>query len=797
MNDFRYAIRQLASQPGFTAVAVLTLALGIGASTAMFTLVNSVLLRPLAYADPDRLVMVWERSPNDPERDNFVSPANLSAWREQARSFEALAAMMDRPRNLTGGGEPEELTARLSSANYFDVLGVGAAYGRTYTAADEGENVAVLGHRLWQRRYGGDPGIIGRAITVNGEPLTVVGVMPPDFNAVGTESPELWRPIELSPEARGRWVRVVGRLRPGVSAEQARAEMRAIAERLAIEFPAFNAKWSADVVPLHEQETGDVRPALLILFGAVGLLLLIACANLANLLLGRAAARRKEMAVRLSLGGTRWRLVRQTFTEALVLAVLAGGVGLLLATWGLDLLVRLLPSELALPRLHEVGPDARVVAFAVGVALMTAALFGGAPALAGSAIDLGAALREAMRGSTGGHNRLRRALVVTEVALAVVLLAGAGLLARSLRNLLDTETGMRTEHVLTMRVSLMDKYYDEDDENMRRFVRDLLPRLEALPGARAVGAIGSVPLSGSKWSAGYTVVGRPAPPPGEEPGADIRVVAGDYHRAMSIPLLRGRTFDARDHQQAPRAFVINEALAEEQFPGADPLGERLSTPWWGETLEGEVVGVVGNVRESGLNREPAPAIYWTYLQVPWWHLLNVVIRTAGDPTALAGAAAAAVREVDPNQPVAEIRTMEQVVRNTVARPRFNLMLLGGFAAASLLLAALGLFGVVSYLVAQRRQEIGVRVALGARTPDVLRLIVGEGVRLTLIGLLIGLGAAAALTRLMASLLHGVTPTDPVTLGGVSLLLIGVTLAASWLPARRAARVDPMEALRYE
>lgn len=793
-KDIRYALRSLGRNPGFAVVAVLTLALGIGASVAMFTVVNSVLLQPLGFHDPGRLVMVWERPPSEPDFDNYTSPANFADWREQATRFEALAAMTDRPVNLTGAGAPEEVLARLTTPNYLGLLGVSARHGRTFVPGDETESVVVLSHGLWQRRYGGDPSIVGETITINGSPSTVLGVMPADFRPVGTAVPQAWIPIELSPDWRGRFLSVVGRLAPGTSVEEARTEMRGIADRLAVEFPRYNAEWSADVVPLHEQEVGDVRPALLVLLGAVGLLLLIACANLANLLLGRTAQRRKEMAVRLSLGATRGRLVRQTMTEALVLAGVAGLVGLLFAAWGVDLLVGLAPSELALPRLGEVGLDARVVLFAMAVSLVTGAVFGIAPALANSGVELGAALRDAMRGSTGGHNRLRRGLVVAEVALAVVLLVGAGLLGRSLHNLLRTDTGMRTEQVLTMRLSLSGGSY-QDEDALRGFVSRLLPRLDALPRAGAVGSITWLPLAGSKSATAYTVVGRPDPAPGQEPGADIRIIGGEYHRAMGIPVLRGRTFDARDHETAPRTYVINQALVEEQFPGENPIGRRLSIPW-GEPLEGEIIGVVGNVRESGIDQEPAPAIYWSYPQMPSSRV-NVVVRTAGEPAALATAAAGVVRDLDPDLPVAEIRTLEQVVGTAVSRPRFILTLLGGFAVASLLLAGLGLFGVVSYSVAQRRNEIGVRVALGARSRDVLRLVVGEGMGLTAVGLVVGIIAALALTRVMASLLYNVQPTDPLTLLGSSLFLGGVALAATYLPARRATRVDPMIALRRD
>ena len=790
LQDLRFAVRSYKKNLGFTVIATMTLALGIGASTAMFAVVNSVLLRPLDYHDPDRLVVVKEVNPNGRGR-GVTSPATFTRWRKHARSFTELAATYDQPRNLTSPGGPEEILARLTTENFFVALGTNAQLGRTYRAGDDPAAVAVISHALWQRRFGGDTGAIGRSITLNDRVRTVVGVMPPDLHSVAAR-PDVWIPIELDPNWYGRFLTITGRLRPGTSVAQAKSEMTAIARSQAAEMERFR-NWTTDVVPLHEQVTTNVRPALAVLFGAVGLLLLIACANVASLLLGRATARRTEIAVRLALGATRARVIRQVLTESLLLAAVAGVFGTLLAVWGADAIAELVPADLA-PRLDEVRVDGRVLAFAVAICAFTGIVFGTVPAVAGSAANIAQDTREGARGATAARGALRSALVVAEVALAVVLLVGAGLLGRSLQHLLQVDTGLRADQVLTMRLTLTAARYEKEAE-LRAFMNRVLARVQALPGASRVGGEMYLPLTGLRIGHSFTRDDRPRPRPGDELGTDIRVVAGDCFRALGIPLLSGRAFDARDSEQAETVFVVNEDLARRYFPDRDPVGQRISFEWDGP-VSGQIVGVVGSVREMGPAEEPSPAIYRPYAQMPVPQM-TLVIRTGGDPLALASSVGAAVREIDPNQPVADVRTMSHVMNETVARPRMILYVLGGFAGTALLLAALGLYGIVSYSVAQRQQEIGVRVALGAQRADVVRPILREGLVLTAAGLAFGLAGAFASTRVMRTLLFGVDATDPATLAGVSLFLAAVALVASYVPARRATRVDPVVALRAE
>jgi predicted permease len=809
-QDVRYSGRALLRSPGFALVAVLTLALGIGATTAIFSVVDAVLLRPFGVAQPDRLVVIreWRPESGDPPRgrEGTVSPANFFDWRAQSRSFSSMSYFRQSPVNLTGDGEPQEVKAEVTSANFFSTLGVQPILGRAFRPEEDdpgGEaarvgNVAVLSYALWKGRYGGDPGILGRTIRVDEQAVQVVGVMGPDFRGLSGK-PDLWMPLAVQEGNRtdlGRFLTAIGRLRPGVTRESADRELNQIAQRLAQQYPSFNASFGVWTTPFRDELVGEVRPALLVLLGSVGMLLLIACTNVANLLLGRASARRQEVAVRLSLGATRGRLVRQLLTESLVLSVLGGTIGVVAAMVGTRALVRSLPETVQLPRLDLVSVDARVLAFALAVTLLTGVLFGLAPAIAASRSDLQGALRDASRGSTGGARavRVRNGLVVAEVGLALMLLVGAGLLLRSFQKLQDVDTGMNSDGVLTMRMTLSSERYGTR-AGFFDFVDRLFPALRSLPGVQAVGTIWYLPLADAKSATSAWRSDHPKPSLGESKGADIRVVGGDYFRAQGVPVLRGRGFDSHDVAKSPPVVVINETLAREQFPGEDPVGKRL-TYNWGDDLEAEIVGVVKDVHETSLTEAPAAAFYVPLTQFPAGNL-NVIIRTTGDPMALAGAARAKVRALDPDLPIASVRTMESVVSAAAARSRMRSYLLGGLAGLALLLAAIGLYGIISYGVTQRRGEIGVRMALGADRAEILRLVVGQGMALTAAGLVLGVAGGLALSRLLRSLLYGVTATDPVTFVAVVLTLGAVSLLASWLPARRAARVDPVIALRAQ
>jgi putative ABC transport system permease protein len=791
VQDLRFAARTLSKNPGFTLVAVLTLALGIGASTAMFTLVNTVLLRPLDLPESDRLVVVWER-PQETGRDNSTSPANYSAWTEQARSFSGLAAFVTAPVNVTGDGDAAQVLGQGTSDNYFSVLNLRPQLGRTYVPGQSAETYVVLSDELWRSRYGGDPGVIGRSITVGRSSRTVIGVMPRNFRLMGIKA-ALWIPVTIDPQWTGRYLTVIGRLRSGATLEQANAEMGAIAARMAEADPRQEG-WGAEVVGLHEQTTGDVRPALLVLLGAVGLLLLIACTNVANLLLARAASRRREIAVRLSLGSTRARLVRQMLTEGVLLSALAGMLGFAIAVWGTHALEQVVPPDLALPRMDEIGVDGRVLAFAIGVSLLTGILFGVAPALSGSRVQLAGTLREATRGTTGARSRLRSGLVVGEVALAVVLLVGAGLLGRSLQRLLAVDTGIQTDGVLTMLLSMSGAEYEEAAAR-RTFISEVMQRVAAMPSVEAAAAEVYLPLTGLKIGHAFWREDRPRPAPGDESPTDIRVIAGDYFSALRIPLLHGRAFDSRDSETGAPVGIVNEEFARRYFPGEDPIGRRIGYEWDDDEIL-EIVGVVGDVRELGPTAEPSPALYRPYAQFPMSRL-SLLVRTARAPLSLSAPITGAVRELNPNQPVADVKTMDQLAAGTVARTRLTLYLLGGFAAMALLLAALGLYGLIAYSVVQRQHEIGVRLALGAGRGKVLAMVIRHGLSLTVVGLGIGILAAIVSTRSMASMLFGIAPTDPITLAGIAAFLGAIAVFASWIPAVRATRVDPVIAMRAE
>ncbi len=805
LKDLRQGLRSLLKRPGLTAVALVTLALGIGVNTAIFSAVDSVLLRPLSFADPDRLMAVWEHTPHLGIVANEFAPANYFDLRKQNTVFDGVGAFGQLSTNFTGEGEPEQLEGHLVTANVFSILGVAPALGRTF-AADEDqqgrENVAVLSHSLWQRRFNRDPGIINRRITLNGESFTVVGVMPPNLFFPVRET-ELWVPWSMEEgQAEGRgdhYFRLVARLKPGVTREQANAEAEAIAARLAIAYPRTNEGLGFVVNSFHQDYVGDLRRPMLILFAAVGLVLLIACANVANLLLAQATTRRREIAIRMALGASRWAIARQLLTESLLLAAAGGLLGVLGAIWGVAALAQVLPESLA--KLQAISVDSRVFLFTGGVTVLTAIAFGVVPALHATRANPGDALAKTSRDLAGGLSGryFRRALVIAEVALAVVLLAGAGLLIRSFHRLNQVDLGFKPDNLLTMRMVLpLPKY--RDPEARRAFYDELFRRLNEIPGVEAAGINTRLPLSTSGMKFSFSVEGRTMPSDSNLPFALYRVVNPDYFNAMGIPLQRGRVFDTRDTAAATPVFVINRRLAEQYWPGEDPTGKRLKIgPVDGPNQWATVIGVVGDVRQAGLYGEQLAELYAPYAQErrSWMSPRDLVVRTNGHAAALAGAVREAVWQVDKDQPVSNIRTMDEVFAATVSRERFQTLLLGLFAALALALACVGLYGVISYAVAQRTHEIGIRMALGAQAGDVLKLVLRQGMTLTFVGLVFGIAGALAVTRVMTDLLFGVTATDSVTFISVAALLILVAFLACYVPARRATKVDPLIALRYE
>ena len=803
-QDIRYAVRQLTQSPGFTGVAVLTLALGIGANSAIFSFVNAILLRPLPYPQAERLVFLTEWSQQVPEMS--FSVANFQDLRERNRVFSDLFAFRSQNYVLTGAGQPERLAGRQVTAGFFDTLGVQPLIGRAFGADEDkpgAERVALLSEGLWARRFGRDPGIVGRTLTLNNEPFTVVGVMPGTLHGTWRRS-EVWTSLGRLEEQIGGAARrgshpgiyVIARLKPQVTVEAARADVVALATGLAEQYPDSNARQSMTVEPALHAIVGDLRFPLLILLGAVAFVLLIACANVANLLLVRAASRQKEIAVRAALGAGRWRIVRQLLVESALLALLGGAAGLGLAWAGVRALVALSPAEL--PRVEDVGIDGSVLAFTLVASLCTGLLFGLLPALQAARADSADALHEGGRAGGGGprRQRARSLLVVSEVSLSLVLLVGAGLMLKSFLRLLDADPGFDSRRVLTMTLALPEAKYP-GPEQRRAFFEQMLGRLQGLPGVEALAS--TAPLLGG-WQTSFTVEGRPEPLPGQQPSTDITRVSPGYFRAMGVTLLRGRDFDQRDREGQPPVCIIDERFAAAHWPGEDPIGKRLrlsagaddATPWI------SVVGVARHVKNYGVDAESRVETYVPFAQSPLG-FSTLVVKTAGDPATVTAAVGSAAQAVDPDVPVFQVRPLEQIVSDGRAPKRLAAQLLGAFALLALLLSAIGIYGVTAYAVSQRTFEIGVRVALGARAADILGLIVGRGMRLVAAGVALGLtlsfALALGLTRALGAILFQVSHTDPPTFAAVPFLLALVALVACWLPARRALRVDPNRALR--
>jgi len=812
-QDLRYGMRMLLNRPGFGAVVVLVLALGIGATSAIFSVVNAVLLRPLPYPEPGRLMMVFPASERGGSggRINTVTGPDYVELRNQCRSCAQMAAHTGAwPGNLTGGAEPDRVRIAQVTGSLFATLGVQPILGRIFLPEETGRplfssggkapgpTAVILSYSLWRRRFGADPAVIGRTVKVEGDACAVIGVMPDGFKF--PDEAEAWTPVAISPTRNNAYLRVIARLQPGVTRAQAQAELSTIARRLEQEFSQTNRGLGVNLVPLQEHVVGDVRSSLLIFMGAVGFVLLIACANVANLLLARAATRQKEMAVRAALGASRLRIIRQLLTESLLLALAGGALGLLLAFWILNLLLSRAPK--GIPRLNAISIDPWALGFTLLLSVLTGVIFGLAPAMQASRLDLNATLKEGGTQATGGvsRHRLRGLLVVAEVAMALVLLIGAGLLLKSFTRLRETKLGFNPDHVLAASVTLPEADYPTAAQ-VKTYFQQSLARLAARPEAQAVGVVNSLPLSniGVGIQGSLRVEGEPTDRPGVM--ASKLAVGSDYFRALGIPRLQGRAFDERDTADSPGVVIISETLARRLWPNEDALGKRINIGFGGETWR-EVVGVVGDVRQTELGEPPAMALYQPYQQVSErlrWFVgeMTFVIRAAAEPQSFIAGLRSELQAVDKQLPLHNVAVMEQVVAKKVADPRFYMLLLGSFSALALALSAAGIYSVISYSVTQRTHEIGIRLALGAQTGAILRLVIRQGMALALVGLAIGLAGAFALTRVLSDFLYQVSVTDPVTFALLSLLLTGVALLACYLPARRATKIDPLVALRRE
>ncbi len=797
-RDVRYGVKTLFKNRSITVVAIVALALGIGANTAIFSVINAVLLRPLAFEQSDQLVMVWEKRLALGRVRNVVSPPDFNDWRAQNNVFEDMAAFSGQGFNLATSGEPERIQGAGVSPSLFPILRTQPRLGRFFSSDDDKPNsdpVVIISSGLWERSFGGDPDIAGKTVKLNDKAYTIVGVAPADFVFPNRRS-EAWVPLILSPEEAnnrgGHNLTVVARLKSGVTLQEARTEMDAIAAQLEQQYPNPNTGHGANVFPLYEEVVTGARPALLVLLGATAFVLLIACANVANLLFARSASRRREIAIRTALGAKRSRIVRQLLTESVLLALSGGIVGVLLALWGLDLLLAI--GESSIPRVKEIKLDGWALGFSLLISIATGLIFGLVPALQASKPDMNEALKEGSRSASGSiwRNKTRSMFVIAEVAICLVLLIGAGLMIKSFAKLISVSPGFNPENVLAMNVALSSSRY-RGSEQVAAFYQRALERVSSVPGVQSAAATTGLPMAGGFGSRYFRIEGRPPQPAGQGFNANVNLTTPGYFQTMHIPLIDGRDFDERDVMKAPDAAIVNQEMVRRYWPDEDPIGQRLAVgdgPWR------TVVGVVGDVKQSGLDIETRPEMFWPYYQTTL-SFATFVVRTSGDPEAMTSAVRVAMQEIDRELPVYNIKTVTDVISESVAPQRLNMLLLGIFAGLAMVLAAVGIYGVISYSVSQRTREIGIRMALGASHSNVLRLVVGEGMILALIGVGIGAVASFFLTRLLSTLLFGVSTTDPITFVAISLLLTGVSIVASLVPARRALRVDPMVALRYE
>jgi putative ABC transport system permease protein len=812
-QDLRYGARMLLKQPGITLIAVLTLALGIGANTAIFSVVNAVLLRSLPFAEPERIVAIGATETQDRSAFTSLSYPDVVDYRAQSQAFERIAAYSTRGFTLTEAGGAVRVRGAVVEADLFPLLNATPLLGRAFSASEDragGGRTVVLSHGAWQSRFRGDQNIVGQTVAINGESHTVIGVMPPGFQfPIQSEPIELWANFArdadviagnqpVSVQRGNHYLNAVGRLKPGFTAAQAEAQLVSIASELEKQYPNDNHGFSARVEPMLRRLTGEVSESLWIVFAAVGCVLLIACANVANLLLARAGARRREIAVRSALGASRWRVTRQLLTESVLLALLGAVAGALLASFGIEALIAITPEDI--PRMNEASLDGRVLLFTLVAAAVTGILMGLAPALQSAKQDLHSVLKDGGRNATGARATVRSALVVAEVAISVVLLVGAGLLVQSFARLLRVNPGFKPQQLLTLRIGLPDSLYAKA-EDIARFHDRLLNGLVGVPGVSAYSTVTPLPMSGSNIGVGFNIAGRPNNTGRDHPyETRVALIGADYFKTLGAVIRQGREFTTRDNLQAPQVAIINEAFAKKYFPNDNPLGKRINPtiqadnnplPWR------EIVGVVADIHSKSPGEAPEPEVFLHIPQCPALGTFSVLLRTNNDASTVMNYVREAVNSLDRNVPVGQPRPLEFYLSETVAQPRFNSLLLGLFAGVALLLTAIGLYGVVAYSVTQRTQEIGVRMALGARSVDVLRLVLGQGMKLVLIGVVIGIGGALALTRVIQSLLFGVSATDPLTFALIVLLLIVVTLTACWIPARRATKVDPLMALRCE